>query len=183
MLLQHLHKVLKHLQSGGKVPGNEKEMSPAYFDGLHGVHIVLQQGFNLPPAGAVLVEFKKPLRLHTVRKRVDERIGDKIIIGKQLAGLIEGDVGQLAVFIGVLMHGLLDQLTGDHRGVSTFVIPAVHLEDLWAAVGFHYPALVNIAGGGTKSVPHGSPIAPALGKSYGVTQAFQLVPVDQDAGK
>lgn len=36
---------------------------------------------------------------------------DKIIIGKQLAGLIEGDVGQLAVFIGVLMHGLLDQLT------------------------------------------------------------------------
>ena len=183
MLLQHLHKVLKHLQSGGKVPGNEKEMSPAYFDGLHGVHIVLQQGFNLPPAGAVLVEFKKPLRLHTVRKRVDERIGDKIIIGKQLAGLIEGDVGQLAVFIGVLMHGLLDQLTGDHRGVSPLVIPAVHLEDLWAAVGFHYPAFINIAGGGTKSVPHGGPIAPALGKSYGVTQAFQLVPVDQDAGK
>ncbi|CAN4012012.1 Transposase and inactivated derivatives, IS30 family, partial [Dysosmobacter welbionis] len=39
MLLQHLHKVLKHLQSGGKVPGNEKEMPPAYFDGLHRVHI------------------------------------------------------------------------------------------------------------------------------------------------
>lgn len=41
MLLQYLHRVLKHLQPGGKVPENEKEMPLAYFDDLHRVHIVL----------------------------------------------------------------------------------------------------------------------------------------------
>ena len=107
-------------------------MSPSQLDRLHGVHIVLQQRLNLAPARTVLVEFKEFLGLQAVRERVHIGVRHQVVERKYLAVLAEGDVGQLAVPVGVLQDGLLDQLPGDHRGVGSLVVPTVNLEDLGA---------------------------------------------------
>ena len=56
------------------------DVSPGNFNSLHGIHIVFQQGLDLPPPDTILIELKELLRPQAVGQRVHMRVGDQVVV-------------------------------------------------------------------------------------------------------
>ena len=157
-------------------------MAPGDLDRLHGFHIVFQNGLDLPPTHTGLIQFKEFLRLHAVRQRVHMGIGHQIVIGENTALFGKADIGELSISVGIFPNRLLDQFPGNHAAGRS-VIPAVHLKNLRAAVGFQYVPLINIPSGRAESIRLGGAVAGLVGKTNRRTQFNHLSLVDQDIGE
>ena len=157
-------------------------MAPGDLDRLHGVHIVFQNGFDLPPAHAGLIQLKQFLCLHTVGQRVHMGIGCQIVIGENAALLGKADVGELSVAVGILSNGLFDQFPGDHAA-RRLIIPAVHLENLGAVVGFEYAPLINIPGGRAEGVRLGGAVCRLIGEPNRRAKLNHFFLINQNIGE
>ena len=149
---------------------------------LQGAQEVGAYRLDLLAVGAALVFLKQRLRLPAVFQRVHIPVIADVAVAEHMVLLVEPDIRQLPVLVGVLVQRLLHQFTGNLFGAA-LVIPAVYDIDFVLPIAHNGDPILDIPSGAAESVRQREPLAAGVGHSEAVAQLAQLVLLNQDVCK
>ena len=154
----------------------------AQLGGLDPAQEISANGLDLFAVGAALIKLEQFFSPAAAFPHIHCIIHHHIIAAEHAVHLVVADVGQLFVLVGLTVHSLFDQLTGQDLR-RALIVAAVGQIDIGLSVLGHRHTLTDITGSGAERICHREPVAAGKGYAHAVTQLRQLFLIHQEVGK
>ena len=135
--------------------------SDAEFGGLDPTQEIGADGLDLFAVGAALIKLEQFFGLTAALPHIHGVVHHQIVTAEHAVRLVVADVGQLFVLVGLTVHSLFDQLTGQDLR-RALIVAAVGQINIGFPIFRNRDALPNVASSGTERIRHRKPIASAV---------------------